>query len=196
MQLPIHILLLSGSVRLPSYTRTLVGAIENAIAARGAATTLWDPRGRVLPIADPEYHHDPGTNPDKEVQDLFLLAEKCDAFVVASPIYHNSYSGVLKNILDHLAIPQFRYKAVGLASHGGNRSTQAVDQLRIVVRGLQGVAIPTQVCTGSGDYSPAANGTVYQLTSQEIADRIERFARELLIFAQSLRVIRSSLLHD
>ncbi len=70
----------------------------------------------------------------------------------SSPVYHNSYSGVLKNTLDHLDIPHFRNKAVGLVSHGGDGSTQPVDHLRVVVRGLNGIATPTNVCTRKDDY--------------------------------------------
>lgn len=187
----IHVLLISGSLRLPSYTRTLTERVEKVLAEHGAGTTHWNLRETPLPSADPEFHHDPSRHPDKRVRSLVALADSCDAFVLSSPIYHNSYSGVLKNALDHLAIPQFYYKPIGLLSYGGDRSTQAVDHLRIVARGLLGIAIPTNVCTAKQDYCEIDTAG-YELVSKEILPRIERFALELMAFAYQLRAIRQA----
>lgn len=107
MTAPFQVLLISGSRREPSYTRTLAGRVA---------------------------------------------AARCDAFVLSSPVYHNSYSAVLKNALGHLSIDPLYYKQVGLPGHGNNRSARSVDPLRAVVRGLHGAAIPTQVCASSQDY--------------------------------------------
>ncbi|MDH3595415.1 MAG: NAD(P)H-dependent oxidoreductase, partial [Rhodospirillales bacterium] len=117
---------------------------------------------------------------------LYRLAGRADAFVLATPVYHNSYSGVLKNALDYLGSEQFKYRPVGLASHGG-RSTQAVDHLRQVVRSVLGVAIPTQVCTAMADYGdvPDDHGC-HRIADPEMLCRIERFAEELVLFARSL----------
>lgn len=189
----IQILLISGSIRQPSYTRILTKRVETVLIAHGAATTHWNLRNTPLPIANPEFHHNPAQHTDERVRTLVDFAEACDAFVLSSPIYHNSYSGVLKNTLDHLAIPQFYYKPVGLISHGGNRSTQAVDHLRIVVRGLLGISIPTQVCTAKQDYQEIDEEN-YKLGSEEIIRRVERFASELVLFAHQLRLIRQNIL--
>jgi azobenzene reductase len=185
---PLKILLIGGSVRQPSFTLTLQEEVRKALDRLGAETASWSLRESTLPIADPDFHGDPTRHTDETVRRLVTIADSCDAFVLASPIYHNSYSGVLKNALDHLSIAQFHYKPVGLTSHGGHRSPQAVDHLRIVVRGLLGVAIPTQVCTSETDYEASGGG--YLLRSEDILRRIERFAGELLVFAGLLRDAR------
>lgn len=114
-----------------------------------------------------------------------------DAFVLGSPLYHNSYSGALKNALDYLGIKHFRKRPVGLASHGG-ASSQAVDHLRIVVRGVLGIAITTQVCTADADFAeaPGPDG-LYAVIDAGIHDRIERFAAELILFGRQLRAVRA-----
>lgn len=185
---PLRILLISGSTRQPSYTMTLADSVERTLSHCRATTMRWDLRDQPLPVADPRYHHDPAQHPDEVVRSLVAFASGADAFVLASPIYHNSFSGVLKNALDHLAIAQFHYKPVGLISHGGHRSTQAVDQLRIVVRGLLGQAITTQICTAQTDFRETGDG--YELVSNEIQQRIERFAIELAVFAFHLAPLR------
>jgi azobenzene reductase len=187
-----RVLLVSGSVRDPSHTRTLTAHVERALWSRDAATRHWDFRDFPLPVADPEFHDDPLRHTDERVCAFASLAEGCDAFVLSSPIYHNSYAGVLKNALDHLAIRQFHYKPVGLVSHGGDRSRQAVDHLRIVVRGLHGLAIPTQVCTRDRDYrwlGPDA----YALESEDVLHRIEHLTGELIFFALHLRAARRAI---
>ncbi|HKR11328.1 MAG TPA: NADPH-dependent FMN reductase [Pyrinomonadaceae bacterium] len=167
--------------------------VAESLADREITVRHWNLREAPLPIADPEFHNDPAQHADPTVREFVTVADSCDAFVLSSPIYHNSYSGVLKNALDHLAIAQFYYKPVGLLSHGGNRSPQAVDHLRIVVRGLLGFAITTHVCTGSSDYRNTDDGS-YELKAEEILSRIERFTTELVMLAQTFRVVRQNLL--
>jgi azobenzene reductase len=182
--------LICGSVREASHTRTLAEQLDVALTSVGSRTLLWNLSERPLPVADPRFHDDPVMNPDEHARALADCATEADAFVLCTPIYHNSYSGVLKNALDHLSIPQFRYKPVALCSHGGNRSTQAVDQLRIVVRGLAGVAIPTQVCTAAQDYDDLASGAC-ALSSRHILARVAKAAVELTLFARCLRPARA-----
>jgi NAD(P)H-dependent FMN reductase len=80
---------------------------------------------------------------------------------------------------------------VALASHGG-RSTQALDHLRVSVRGLLGVAIPAQVCTAEADFTAEpGEGGLYAVTDGDIQARIARQAEELLLFAKHLGALRA-----
>lgn len=186
---PLKVLLISGSVALSSHTRALCHAVAATVTGLGAEATVWDLREEPLPIADPIFHDDAREHPDPMVQMFVKTADQADAFVLSSPVYHNSYSGVLKNALDHLVIRHLAYKPVGLVSHGGNRSTQVVDHLRIVVRGLLGVAIPTQVCTVDDDYGRSRSGD-YQLAVAPIGERVLRLGTELVAFAHAMAPLR------
>ena len=107
--------------------------------------------------------------------------------VLASPVYHNSYSGVLKNCLDHLAIPQFLYKPVGLISHGaGLSAVQVCDHLRIVVRGLYGVALPRQLVTVKDDYD--FDGEAAYLVGEGALERLEALVNEMMMFGKVTEV--------
>jgi NAD(P)H-dependent FMN reductase len=192
MDQTIQVTVICGSPRQVSYTRGLGRCIVGALEARGAAVELLDLRHHALPPMDPRLRREREAHPDPAVGRLFSMAGAADGFVFASPVYHNSYSGVLKNALDYLRIPDLRYKPVGLASHGG-ASPQAVDHLRQVVRGLNGVAIPTQVCTKEADFAghnPPADH--HELTDPDILARVERFAHELVRFAGALRPLRAA----
>ncbi len=188
---PIQIVAILGSPRAPSYTRGLAEAVIQALAERGARVETLDLRATPLPPMTPELRAKRGEHPDPATARLFRLAEAADAYLLASPVYHNSYSGVLKNALDYLTLRDLRYRPVALLSHGG-RSTQAVDHLRVSVRGLLGVAIPAQVCTAEADFTaePGEDG-LYAVTDGDIQARIARQAEELLLFAKHLGALRA-----
>lgn len=185
-----NVLVVPGSLRRPSYSHSLAHAIRRKIEARKVACSLWDLRVNPLPLADPEYHHHPEDHPEQEVRRFVRMAEEASAFVLVTPIYHNGVSGVLKNALDLLAISHFLLKPVGLASHGGAGTTQAVEQLRIITRGLLGTAITTQVCTARQDFGASHADGIYPLVNEQLGQRIERFCNELIVMASLLPVAR------
>lgn len=188
---PLQVVAIAGSPRAPSYTRSLTRALVVALEERGARVETLDLRAAPLPPMTPELRAKRAEHPDPAVARLFRLAAAADAYLLASPVYHNSYSGVLKNALDYLTLRDLRYRPVALASHGG-RSTQAVDHLRVAARGLLAVAIPTQVCTRDADYAeaPGADG-FYAVTDADIQARIVRQAEELILFAKHLGALRA-----
>jgi NAD(P)H-dependent FMN reductase len=177
------ILTISGSVRARSGTRAAVEALTEVLGARGAPVEHWDLRTRPLPVADPDYQERAREHPDPAVRELAAAVGGASAVVLATPVYHNSFSGVLKNCLDHLSIADFAYRPVGLLAHGDNLSAvQACDQLRLVVRGLRGLALPVQVVTTPGDLA-VADGVV-KVAGDDATGRLERFAVDLLLYAR------------
>ncbi|MFY9615014.1 MAG: NADPH-dependent FMN reductase [Candidatus Dormiibacterota bacterium] len=179
------VLLLGGSLHRPSHTSALLRITDADLSRRGHEPTRWDLGERPVPQPDPQYHRDPLLNPDPTVHRLVLAADVAQAFVLASPNYHNSFSGLLKDALDNLSVAQFNGKAVGLSSNGGGMpASQAVDQLRIVVRGLGGIAIPTQFITTDADWVEGPDG--YELKSEALDLRLLRFLDELLSIAERL----------
>ncbi|MDX3005601.1 NAD(P)H-dependent oxidoreductase [Kribbella solani] len=187
----LRVLVVTGSVRKPSYTTALATAVGARLSTDNAKVAWWDLAEQPVPIADPAFHRAPENHPDLAVRRLVKLTDAADAIVLASPLYHNSFSGVLKNALDCLSMRQFQHKPVGLASHGRQRSTQAVDQLRTVIRGLRGVSTTTPLCTMDSDYLPAVDGGELCLVAPDIIERLERFVTELLDLAAALRPLRT-----
>jgi NAD(P)H-dependent FMN reductase len=147
---------------------------------------LWhDLAEHDLGTADPAYHNAPERHPSSEVRALAALATRAEAFVLGSPVYHNSYSGVLKNCLDHLTIRHFEAKPVGLACHGGTlRSMQSADHLRLVVRGLHGVATVNQVVSADADFRLVDGGL--KLANRTLFDRVARLVQELAFLTARL----------
>src|SRR5699024_12018319 len=86
-----------------------------------------------------------------------------DAIMIGTPNYHTSYSGILKNALDHLSINEFEMKPVGLfCNSGGMRNSDPLTQLRMVMRGVHAMVIPTQVSTCDSDFVKNNAGLVLE----------------------------------
>ncbi len=185
----IRVLLFSGSLRYPSHTYTNLKYVDGLIRERGAGTYLWDLFSEPLPMLNPKYHRNPHNNEFEVVRHLARLAELADAFIWGTPVYHNSFSGVLKNALDNLNTQQFRNKPIALISNGGiDSSAEPCDQLRIVACGLLAIAIPTQVVTVDSDFEYFQGRFV--IVNPLIIDRFVRLAEELIAYSISLRQLR------
>ncbi len=181
------VLLLSGSIGKKSCTRTLMQYINQLLIDKGIETTWWDLGEKPLPIAVPEFHSRQNEHPEKIVRKFAKSVEEADAFILGSPLYHDSYSGVLKNALDNLPNEAFARKPVGLVSHSSNvRScVTPCNSLRPVVRSLAGYATHSQVGTTDDDYKDVSGELILQnpKVKQRTADLIE----ELVNLSQTLK---------
>jgi NAD(P)H-dependent FMN reductase len=175
-----HVLLLGGSLARPSHSSALLRAAERVVAVRGASTCRWDLGVRPLQSLVP------GRERAREANSLVAAASAADALVLVSPIYHGSYSGVVKDALDHLSAEQLDRKPVALLSNGGSMpSTQALDHLRLVVRALLGLAVPRQLVTVDDDF--ALEGERFRLASPAVELRLALVADDLLWLVERLR---------
>jgi len=158
------------------------------LQSEGAETLLWDLRAAPLPFADPAYHRDVDSYPDAEVQRYLQAVRDSDGVVLGSPLYHGSFSGVLKNALDHLWYDAFRNKPVALVSHGSTdrRCAQPAVALQQVVTTLYGYSIQTQVASAKSDFSLDVDGQP-RLESKDVEERLIRQSRELLQMASLLK---------
>lgn len=175
-----NVLLICGSIANKSHTRALIVYLEGLLKKKGVETVFWDLATKPLPIATPEYHRDPMQNPGKNVKEFVTAVDDANAFVLGTPLYHGSYSGVLKNALDNLYLDAFRNKPVALVSNGSSMRTTSTpcEHLRSVVRTLYGYAIQSQICTAGDDYE--TSGSQYVLSNEDIKERCERMADELI----------------
>ena len=94
-----------------------------------------------------------------------------DGFVIVTPEYNHSTSGVLKNAIDYL-FAEWANKAVGFVSYGGAGGARAVEHLRLVAGELQMADVRQQVTLSlitefenfsvfkPGDYNLAALNTM------------------------------------
>jgi NAD(P)H-dependent FMN reductase len=135
----VTVVAVSGSLRADSYTRL---ALRRALAAAenaGADADLLDLRSVDLPPLNPDVD-DQGDSAavTRRVRDA-------DAVLLGTPMYHGSYSGVLKNALDYCGFDEFEGKTVGLLGvAGGAFPITALEHLRSVCRALDAWVLPHQ----------------------------------------------------
>ncbi|MGG0288797.1 NADPH-dependent FMN reductase [Peribacillus butanolivorans] len=180
------LLIISGSTGNPSHTNSALEYLESYLLLKNHEVVFYNLSEKKLPFADAKYHHSPLEFPNAIVQDFVYHAQSCDAFIIGTPNYHNSFSGLLKNALDILNIKHFYLKPVGLVTHsGGIRSTEPLGQLRLVIRGQQGLAIPTQIATCNSDYINKETG--FTLENNLIIERAIDFCDQLIEMTTKLK---------
>jgi FMN reductase len=139
-----------GGTTRPGSTseRTLAKALE-AAAALGARTQLF---GGALLTKIPIY--DPATvDRCGELQELLEGVRQADGVIIATPGYHGSVSGVVKNALDALeclradARPYFDGRAVGciVTADGWQAGGTTLSALRTIIHALRGWPTPLGV---------------------------------------------------
>lgn len=133
-----------GSTRPQRMTIRLAKWVVNqAKQLPGTEVEMLDLKDYPLPFFDepksPQFYPERKPNPVAKKW-LEKLAE-ADAYILVTPEYNRSTSGVLKNALDYIDY-QLERKPVALVGHGSTGGAQAVSHLRGIVPGLLAVTVP------------------------------------------------------
>lgn len=181
------ILIICGSIAKKAHTRGLLKYAEKLLKDKKVEVVFWDLLTKPLPFAIPEFHKNPSQSPDQNVKLFLKEVDGADGFVLGSPLYQGSFSGVLKNALDNLYYDAFRNKPVALVSNSSSirNCAHPCEHLRLVVRALYGYVLQSQIGTTDKDYEETQDG--YALENQEIKERVARQVDELINFAKLLK---------
>lgn len=176
---------LGGTVRAGSSTeKALICALRTA-EAKGAETRLLG--GAFLsglPIFDPR----PGGPTDSQIE-LAEAIRSADGVIVASPGYHGSISGVIKNALDTLELtrtdphPYFAHKPVGtvITADGWQAAGTTLMALRAIIHALRGWPTPFGAALNS---SGAGFDDTGSCRDQKDAWQLDTVAEQVVEFAQ------------
>jgi len=179
MKTTFNVLGVAGSTRRGSYsTQALKIALEHA-KKQGAEV-------RLLEIANMPLY-DPNAPASKEVELVAKAVSRADAFIIASPDYHGSMSGALKNFLDHF-YEEFAGKIFGFIVASHEKGLTVMDQMRTAVRQCYGWSLP---------YGVSVNGpqdfTGGELVNARLSKRMQMMARDLVVYG---RLLNSQFLRD
>lgn len=169
----IKILGVSGSMREGSYSTRALGVLLEEARGRGAETRLLDLRVVDLPIYRPR-------GEELKTEGLRMATEAvnwADAFVLASPDYHGSMSGALKNFLDYYWT-EFAGKVFGYLCASHEKGLTVMDQMRTAVRQCYGWSLPYGV-SFHGDEDFDADGNV---KNASVARRLRMMTRDLVVY--------------
>ncbi|NJL23428.1 MAG: NAD(P)H-dependent oxidoreductase [Leptolyngbyaceae cyanobacterium SM1_3_5] len=183
---------IGGSLRPDSYTYLALQVAAQRVEALGAEVEILDLRSMNLPFCNGG--DDYSDHPD--VERLQRSVREADGLILATPEYHGSISGVLKNALDLMSFEQLEGKVVGSVSVlGGESNSNALNDLRTILRWVHAFVIPEQVAVGKAWQAFDAHD---QLKDAKLQQRFDIFARSLVEHTAKLRGIpyRQPLLFD
>lgn len=172
---------IGGSLRTNSYTQLALQVAAQRVEALGAEVEILDLRQLQLPFCDggkeyPEY-------PD--VQRLRDTVRNADGLILATPEYHGGVSGVIKNALDLMSFDELSDKVTGLISVlGGQSNSNALNDLRLIMRWVHGWVIPEQIAIGQAWSAFSPEG---KLTDEKLSQRFDGFAQSLVDNTRKLR---------
>lgn len=140
----------------------------------GATTKLLDLNKPDLPVFSPD------SNDTRESEELTAQIQKADAVILATPMYHGSYSSALKNAIDYCGFDEFEHKTVGLlAVSGGSFPISALEHLGTVCRSLDAWVLPYQAAVPDF-HETFEHG---ELADEDLNKRVERIGSELVRYA-------------
>ncbi|MFM7426725.1 MAG: NADPH-dependent FMN reductase [Elainella sp.] len=165
---------ISGSLRPDSTSFQALQTAVQRVEALGAEVEILDLRQLNLPFCDGG--NDYSAYPD--VARLSQTVQAADGLILATPEYHGSVSGVLKNALDLMGFEELSGKVTGLISVlGGQSNSNALNDLRIILRWVHGWVIPEQIAIGQ---SWKAFGEDGKLLDEKLSQRFDDFAQSLV----------------
>ncbi len=172
---------IAGSLRPNSYTHQALNVAAQRIEALGSEVEILDLRQMQLPFCDggDEYPNYP------DVRRLQDTVSNADGLILATPEYHGSVSGVIKNALDLMSFDQLSDKVVGLISVlGGQPNSNALNDLRLIMRWVHAWVIPEQINIGQvwKVFSPEG-----KLMDEKVSQRFDQFAQSLVDNTRKLR---------
>jgi NAD(P)H-dependent FMN reductase len=144
---------------------------DNASLRSDAEFELVDLRDYPLPHLDEPLPPSLGQYQNDHTRQWADKIASFDGFVIVTPEYNHSTSGVLKNAIDYL-YAEWNNKAVGFVSYGSVGGARAVEHLRLVAGELQLADVRQQVALSlitefenfsvlkPSDYSVAALNTL------------------------------------
>jgi len=153
------ILAFAGSTRTDSYNKKLIRIASEEARKLGADVTLIDLRDYPLPIYDGDLEEQFGLPENgRKLKDLFFAH---DGFLISSPEYNSSISGVLKNVIDWVSRPApnekpllgFAGKTAALlaASPGSLGGLRGLVTLRSILGNLGVIVLPAQFALSKAD---------------------------------------------
>ncbi len=179
----IKIVGINGSLRPGSYSAMALEVAISRVGALGIETEIIDLRKLSLPFCNggDDYSDYP------DVAKMQQTVKSAAGLILATPEYHGSVSGVMKNALDLMSFEELSGKVAGLISVlGGQSNSNALNDLRIILRWVHAWVIPEQIGLGQAWKVFNEEG---EILDEKLSQRFDAFARSLVDNTRKLNEI-------
>ncbi len=190
----INIKVIAGSTREGRFSDKAAAKIAAEFKKHeGVTVEVLDLRDYEMPFfneaATPSYKAAPYTH--EAVARFTAKIAEGDAYVLVTPEYNRSTSGVLKNALDWV-YQEWNNKPVAFVSYGSVGGSRAVEHLRLMAIELQMAPIRNAVHIPGADYFPVimGNGDVDALF-EKVQKATEAMIQQLLWWTEALKAARA-----
>jgi NAD(P)H-dependent FMN reductase len=174
--LKLNVLGVGSSMRQGSYSTTALNMILDMAKGNEAETKLLDLRQTNLPML---YAAKDDTH---EIGQVTELVEWADAYILATPDYHGSMSGSLKNFLDYFW-SEFAGKTFGYIVASHEKGLTVMDQMRTAVRQCYGWSIPYGISINPEDDFNDKK----EVINRKLWSRLDMLARDLVVYGKLIR---------
>lgn len=174
--LKLNVLGVGSSMRQGSYSTTALNMILDMAKGNEAETKLLDLRQTNLPML---YAVKDDTH---EIGQVTELVEWADAYILATPDYHGSMSGSLKNFLDYFW-SEFAGKTFGYIVASHEKGLTVMDQMRTAVRQCYGWSIPYGISINPEDDFNDKK----EVINRKLWSRLDMLARDLVVYGKLIR---------
>jgi FMN reductase len=163
-----------------------------AVALRGAAE--YDAETALLELRDFNlvfYGSVPENEYPPDVLQLRQALKDSQGIILATPEYHGSLTGALKNMLDLMSIEDFETKIIGLVGVAGGNigAINSLNTMKTICRNLHCWVLPQEVSIANSAQTFDDDGTV---KDPAIEERLLNVGRQLVKFASVQRKVQQS----
>ncbi len=172
-QQPLRVLAVIGSLNQHSITRIVLLHVSEKLRSRGVEIDVLDFTQEPLALFNPDSAY-----ASVEFAALKRRVEAADVYLLGTPDYHGSMSGVMKNFLDHFW-KEFAGKLFASVVSSHEKGLTVLDQLRTVARQCYAWSLPYGV--SFADKEDVRDGAV---ASDGLKNRLEMFAHDVRVYGQ------------
>lgn len=179
----LKVLGVGSSMREGSYGTRALKIVLDRMEKLQAETHLLDLRKVKMPTFNPNSSVQSG----KRIREVTEVVNWADVFILATPDYHGSMSGPMKNFLDHYW-QEFAGKTFGYICTSHEKGLTVMDQMRTAVRQCYGWSLPYGISVNGEDFNEAG-----EIVNSLLAKRLRILARDLIVYG---KLIRAQFLQD
>ncbi len=177
-----NVTILLGTVRNGRQSHKAAQYVASTLAERGSKVDLIDLAEEPLPMLGYEPHQNKET--EQRIRQISNRLDESDAIILVTPEYQGSFSGALKNALDHY-YTEFHKKPVGVvaASAGGMAGINASTQLQHVILSLGAYPLPMKLLVPQVHH---AFDDSFEPLNEKIIEMTGKFLDEFSWFAEAI----------